>query len=815
MTNESVPQPLSADELRPAVRPESLDFETTEALEPAESWLGQDRAVDAIRLATEIGHDDFNVFVMGTPGSGRRAAVRRLLEEAAAGRERPNDLVYVNNFDTPEKPTAISLPPGVADRLRRAMEELIDDLANAIPALFESEDYKTRRSAIDQEFSEGHEEAMSELFEKARERNVAIMRTPMGFSVAPARDGKVLSPEEYRQLPEDEREEIDNAIEETQQELADILGQVPDQQKEHRRRVEGLNYEMAESGVTRSIARVEAQFEEYEKVLAYLERVKRDLIENAEIFLQEQGEQNQSGFPVATSRHYQKPQFQKYTVNVLVSNDPENHDGAPVIEEDLPTLANLIGRIEYASQMGALVTNFTMIRPGALHRANGGFLVLDTRQVLTEPFAWDALKRSLRSGEITIYSPSERLSLISTVSLDPDPVALDVRVILVGERLHYYLLSAYDPDFAHHFKIAADFSDHMSVEGDAATGYARLMGGLAREAGLAPLDRGAVARMFHESMRMTGDAERLSLNVDTLSDILREAGFHGRKRGAEVIGADDIDTAMSERERRASRIRELGQEAITRDIVLIDTDGARTGQINALSVLDLGNYRFGRPSRVTARARMGAGKVVDIERETELGGPIHSKGMLILQGYLATTYATEAPMSLWASIVFEQSYGGVDGDSASAAELVALLSSLADAPLDQSFAMTGSVNQFGDVQAIGGVNEKIEGFFDICDARGLTGRQGVLIPRANVTHLALRARVAEAVEAGSFRVIPVDSVLQALSILTGEPAGTRGDDGAFPEGSLNARIEAQLQAYASARKAYGAAQAATSGGGRS
>ena len=443
-----------------------------------------------------------------------------------------------------------------------------------------------------------------------------------------------------------------------------------------------------------------------------------------------------------------------------------------------------------------------MIKPGALHRANGGYLILDAQQVLTEPMAWDALKRCLRTGEISIYSAGERLSLISTVSLDPDAVPLKTRVILVGERIHYYLLSALDPDFPQLFKLQADFDDHLAFEEDARDGYARLIATLARQAGLRALDVAAVVTLFQESVRATHDAERLTLNTAHLSDILREADFWAAKRGAERIGEADIERVVSERERRAGRLRELSHEMITRDTVLIDTDGRRTGQVNALSVLQIGGYMFGRPSRLTARTRPGSGKLIDIERETELGGPIHSKGMLILQGYLASTYATTSPMSLWASLVFEQSYGGVDGDSASAAELIALLSSLAEAPVDQSFAITGSVNQFGDIQAIGGANEKIEGFFDICAARELTGRQGVLIPAANVKNLCLRRRVVEAVEQGRFRIIPMRTVDDAIEVLTGLSAGARGEDGAYPEDSLNRRVETRLTEFADIRKSF-------------
>lgn len=778
-----------------------FDFETTESVADLTDWLGQDRSVDAIRMAATIGQRDFNAFVLGTPGSGRHTITQSILADAAGQAPCPSDWVYVNNFAAPQKPTAIELPAGGADKLRKAMEALIDELANDIPALFESEDYQTRRRSIEESFATTHEEEMSEVFEKARARNVAILRTPMGFSFAGLRDGEVMSQEQYEALSDEERETLEAAMAETQEELTAVLRAVPKRQKEHRRQVEDLNQSLARQGVDAAIGDVKDAFAGHEAVETYLEEVRRDLIENAELFLKREDGAEAGTFPVATTKHFAKPQFQRYAVNVIVSYD-ETASGAPVVTEDLPTLANLIGRIEYASQMGALVTNFTMIKPGALHRANGGYLILDARQVLTEPLAWDALKRCLRAGEISIYSPGERLSMISTVSLDPDPVPLKTRVILIGERLHYYLLSALDPDFPHLFKIAADFDDRLALDEDAGDGYARLIATLARRAGIRPLGVAAVVRLMQESVRATGDAERLTLNTSHLSDILKEADFWAGGRRAAQIGAEDIEKVVAERERRAGRLRELSHEAITRDTVMIGTDGRRVGQINALSVLQVGGYMFGRPSRLTARTRPGTGKLVDIERETELGGPIHSKGMLILQGYLAATYATTAPMSLWASLVFEQSYGGVDGDSASAAELIALLSSLAEAPIEQSYAITGSVNQYGDIQAIGGVNEKIEGFFDICAARGLTGRQGVLIPAANVKNLCLRQRVIEAVENGEFRVVPMHTVDDGLAVLTGQPPGERDADGRYPEASLNRRVEDCLTEFARIRRRF-------------
>ena len=795
--------PLEASQLARGVEDIALDFTTSADLEPLEDWPGQDRALDALRMAAKTRFPDFNLFVLGNPGTGRHSAVRALLSEAAEAMPRPSDWVYVNDFDDARRPRAMDLPPGRARVLKDAVERLIDELANEIPAVFESEDYQARRRAIEEAYSDRQEKAMGDLAEKARERGVAIMRTPMGFGVAARRGDEILTPEAYHDLPEETRERIDAAMSEISAELEEILKQVPKGMKDQRSEVEALNVEMTEQVVDDALSEVKAEFAGQENVLEFLEAMRGDIIENAALFLIREDGATVGAFPVATTKHYAKPQFQRYAVNVMVSQPDGTNRAAPVIEESLPTLGNLIGRIEYAAEQGALVTNFTMIRAGALHRANGGFLVLDARQVLMEPFAWDALKRVLRGGEISIFSPGERLSLISTATLEPDPIPVKLRVVLVGERLLYYLLTALDPEFAKLFKIEADFDDRMPRDADSAKLFARLAGSIVRREELRPLDAPGVRRLLLESTRLSDDSERFSLNLGRLSDILREADHWAGSAKAETIAAEHIDKAIDAAERRAGRLRELSHEMIARGTLMIDTEGARVGQINALSVLEIGQSRFGRPSRVSARVRVGSGKVVDIERETELGGPIHSKGVMILSGYLAGHCAPDDPMSLWASLVFEQSYGGVEGDSASAAELFALLSALSELPIDQSFAVTGSVNQFGDVQPIGGVNEKIEGFFDICAERGLTGRQGVLIPETNIKHLVLRRRVVEAVEADRFRIVPIATIDQGIALLTGREAGARGADGLFPEGSVNALVEARLQDFAERRRAFG------------
>ncbi|MCP4181996.1 MAG: AAA family ATPase [Hyphomicrobiales bacterium] len=793
---------LAANQLCATCDSSIFDFKTTKDLKLHDDLIGQERALGAIRMAAKIRHEDFNLFVLGKSGSGRHNAVKKIFQQEAGNKPVPNDWVYVNNFDVPHKPIAIELPPGLAIRLKMAMETLVDDLANNIPALFDSEDYRTQRRHIDQEFDDQNEQSFSQLGKNARKRDIAILRTPMGFAVAAIHKGETIKPEDYNALAKDKRQQIDNNVAVTQKELEAILKLVPNREKERRQSVEILNVRMAEQGVGDSIVEVEDEFKSFKPVTKYLASVRADLIQNADIFLDSEPTQQAGAFPVATSKHYTKPRFYRYTVNVVVSNDPSNEAVAPIVVADLPTLANLIGRVEHVSEMGALTTNFTMIKPGALHLANGGYLILNAREVLTEPFAWDALKRCLESGNISIVSAGEKLGFITTVSLEPDPIPLNVRVVLVGDRMLYYLLASLDLDFQRLFKLQADFNDAGERNDETMQFFASMIGSIAQRNNLRALNPKGVARLLQEGSRLVDDTKKLSLNLGELSDILREADYWTAEAGRKVINSHDIDKAINEKDKRASRIRELSQEAITRGTILIETDGFEIGQINALSILQIGSYRFGRPSRVTAKVRMGTGKVIDIEREVELGGSIHSKGVMILSSYLATNYALNVPMSLWASIAFEQSYGGVDGDSASAAELFALLSALSQLPIDQSLAVTGSINQRGQIQAIGGINEKIEGFYDVCLARNLTGQQGILMPVSNVKNLMLRSRVVESVKKNRFKVIAIETIDQGMEILTGCKAGVRNKNGEFPKESVNGLVESRLREFANRRVVF-------------
>lgn len=801
---KSVPKSLPPDVLRITFDPAELGFATTDEITNLDGHPGQTRAIDAVTLSVRMGLRDFNVYVLGSEGFGRHQAVHRILEAEKTSRPSPPDWAYVNNFDTPHRPRALKLPSGSAVVLRRAMQDMIEDLGNDIPALFETDEYQTQRRVLEEEFGGRHEAELGAFADKARAEDIALVRTPLGFVLAAMVDGEVLQPAAFEELDEEARREIEEKIARLQEELAVVLRNAPKLEKEHRQRLAQLHAEMAERTVTERLAEAKQKMPADPAVAEHLEAVRRDIIDNAEIFLAVASRQQGDGpFPGGLVKFHLLPEFERYQVNVIISHAPDEEPGAPIVEEDLPSMGHLLGRIEHVSDQGALMTNFTLIKPGSLHRANGGFLVIDARRILTEPFAWDALKRCLKNREIAITSMADRVSLVSTVSLEPEPIPLDVRVILIGDRRLYTLLSILDPEFLELFKIQADFETDMPRTPQNAADLVAQIAALARQNELRPINAAAVARLLDEAVRHAGDATKLTLETTALSDLACEANHYAGEAGRSTVLLEDVDRAIEMKDARASRVRERMQEAILRETVLIETDGAAVGQINGLSVYDLGHTRFGRPSRITARVRMGAGKLVDIEREVELGGPLHSKGVLILSGYLSATYALDVPTSLHASIVFEQSYGGVDGDSASSAELYALLSALSEVPIRQSLAVTGSVNQRGEVQAIGGVNEKIEGFFDICHSRGLTGDQGVLIPKANVEHLMLRPDVVAAVADKTFSVIPIATIDEGIEVLTGKAAGRRGKNGAFSKGSVNARVEARMRDYALARRQFG------------
>jgi len=787
-----MPKPLAPDQLYTKCDPE--DLPPSGGTAGVSDDLGQERALDAVRFGVGIRRHGYNIFAHGAPGTGKHALVRRQIEQAASAMQPPPDWCYVHNFQENHKPRALKLPAGRGCRLRGDMEKLIGELRAAIPAAFESEDYQARAQALRSQFSQRQEAAFNELQERANARNVGLIRTPAGLALAPTTKGEVVSPEAFRQWSDETQEKVRSDIGELEKELQEILRKAPQWDRERREHLRGLNQEVVSHAVGQFIEELSKDYGDLPDVIDYVEQVRADLLENAEEFRAPEPQEPQPGAAAVRGGGPREPSFRRYQVNVIVDN--RALEGAPVVYEDLPTHGNVIGRIEQMAQFGALSTDFTLIKPGALHAANGGYLMVDARKLFMQPIIWEEIKRALQSSEIRIHGLTEALGFANTVTLQPEPIPLDVKVVLLGDPMAYYLLSQSDPDFPELFKVAADFDDQVPRDHGNTARYAGLIAGTARREGLRPLSRDATARVIEQAARIAADSERLTLRLRAIDDLLYEADYWAGLDGNAEIVARDVERAIEAQTRRADRVRERSQEQILRDTLLIDTDGEAVGQVNGLSVLQLGEFAFGKPSRITARVRLGRGEVLDIEREVEMGGPLHSKGVLILSGFLGARFARRHPLALSASLVFEQSYGGVDGDSASSTELYALLSALSGVPIRQSLAVTGSVNQLGQVQAIGGVNEKIEGFYDICAARGLTGRQGVLIPSSNVKHLMLRRDVVEAAGRGEFHVYPVETIDQGIELLTGVAAGEPDDRGSFPAGTVNGLAQATLLEFA-------------------
>jgi lon-related putative ATP-dependent protease len=792
-------EPLPAGALCSRCDPGQLEFETTAALPEPDQPFGQARAVDAVALGLDIAGRGYNLFVLGSTGSSRHDVVRRLLEQHGAARPAPADWCYLYNFSDPNKPRALSLPPGEGSRLRAEMQAFVGELGKAIDVAFESHEYRSRIEAIQKEYKQREEDALQALGTKAVEQGVVMLRTPQGFAFAPMKEGQPMTPEQVDALSQAERERIGEVIKSMSEPLLGLMHDLPRLRREMQTRMREASRDTMGFAAGHLIDELKEQFAAHPTVLAFLDEVLKDVVEAGEQ-LREQprsDEDEVGGFTGTLS-------LIRYQVNLLVGHEASDH--APVLVCDNPTYANLVGRVDHMPHMGTLLTNFTLVKPGALQRANGGYLMLDVLQVLAQPYAWDGLKRALKTGSVSIESLPQLLGWVSTLALEPEPIPISLKIVLFGERQHYYLLQALDPDFDDLFKIAADFEDDVSRDADNTRQFAQLAGSIARARGLRPLDRGAVARLVDQAARAAGDAGKLSTETRVLGEVLHEADLASGRAGRDVIARDDVEQALAARIRRADRLRDTMHDAVLRDTLRIATGGAQVGQVNGLAVIGLGEFSFGHPVRISATARLGDGELVDIERESSMGRPIHSKGVLILAAFLRSRYAQGAPFSLAASLVFEQSYSPVEGDSASLAELCALLSALAGLPLKQSLAVTGSIDQAGAVQAIGGVNEKIEGFFDVCRARGLTGEQGVLIPTANVKHLMLRQDVVDAAARGLFHVHAVADADQAIALLTGLPAGARDSRGREPDGSVNQLVAARLAQLSLDRQRYSTGQ---------
>jgi len=783
--------PLTAEEIRPRCSADNLPFKTTDELEDLPGIFGQDRALQAVEFGLGVLHRCFNLYVMGPSGLGKHGIIRKYLSRRAQSEPTPADWCYVRNFEEDYKPRALKLPPGQGKTFKKDMKNLVDDLSKAINAAFEASEYQDQAQNLEKVFNKKQAALIEKHAEKAAAQDIHLSQTPSGFMLLPMENNRVLTEDEYEALPEEEKIIIDQKIAAFQEELEYLVPEMTRQRREHNIKLKKLNRKVALFATSNLIKDARRRYKALPEVVNYLKGVQDDVLDHLEDFTEKDDDSN--------SESSSGDALQRYQVNLIV--DSSRQQGAPVIYLDNPTYHNLVGRIEYESRSSGPNTNFTLIKSGALLQANGGFLVLDAHKILNMPYAWDALKRALYAKKVKIETLDQIAHADTTVTLEPEPIPLRLKIILLGNRNTYYLLHEIDPDFPELFKVEADFDEELKRDDDNTLQYARLIASRARKFQLRALTADAVARVIQFSSRLAEDAEKLSTRLRTIDDLLIEAQYWASQAEHEYITATDVQRAIDAQVSRTERIQRLIQQDIQGGTLMIDSSGEAVGQINGLSVFEIGKYAFGQPSRITASVHMGDGRIINIEREVDLSGSIHDKGVLILSALLASRYTRDTPLSFAASITFEQSYGHIDGDSASLAELCALISALTEIPLKQSFAVTGSLNQQGYVQAIGGVNEKIEGFFEICKLRGLTGEQGVIIPQVNVKNLLLNSEVIEAVEQRQFHIYPVEHYEEALEILTGMAAGDELVDGSFEKDTLNDRVVKKLCQYARLRKA--------------
>jgi lon-related putative ATP-dependent protease len=813
MNKEMFDKPMPARSTRGMVTPERLRHRVDRTqlplssadVSPLEGTIGQPRALDAIAFGLEIDSPGYNLFVAGPTGSGRESSVHDFLRQFAPGRPAPSDWVYVYNFDQADRPRVIRLPRGRGRTLAADLDGFLEAAGREIARAFESEDYAHRRHEALSELQKQHDVLFDQLQAFAADQGFAIQMTSSGIATVPLKDGKPLSAKEFEHLSAQRQQELEQRNAALQECIATMLRQLRQMQKEGAERVRQLDRDVALFVVGPHLEELREAYAALPEVLTYLDQIQHDLPKHLNDFRESESDsesEEASEALLSLLGRQREEHLERYRVNVFVDNDAS--EGAPVIVERNPTYYNLIGRIDYRPTFGAMVTDFRQIKPGALQRANGGFLILQVLDVLSSPYAWQALKRSLISGEVTIENLGEQYSVLTTERLRPEPIPLDVKVILLGPPDIYTLLYQLDPDFQELFKVKADFAPDMDWNDEHQRHYVAFISRRVHEDGLRHFDREAMARVIEEGARLREDQRKLSSRLRDIADVVAEANYWAGKAGHDLVQAADVEQAIAKRKYYSNLIEERIQEMITQGTIMIDTTGAREGQVNGVAVIDLGGYALGMPERITARVSPGRGSVQSIEREIKLSGPIHSKGFLILSGYLAGQYSQQYPLSLAATITFEQSYEEVEGDSASSTELYALLSALANLPLRQGIAVTGSVNQHGEVQAVGGVTTKIEGFFAVCKAKGLTGEQGIIIPVANVPNLMLDEEVIKAVQADQFYIWAVSTIDEGIEILTGREAGQRGPNGQFPEGSVHRLVENRLCDYAERLQAFAA-----------
>lgn len=791
---------LTSEQLYRKCDAAKFDFTTTADLEERLSALGQDRAICAVELGINIKSRGYNLFCLGPEGTGKTSLVKRILEKEGKQRPTPDDWAYVYNFDEPHKPIAVNFPAGAAAGFAKDMEEFAYAMEHDLPEAVKNELYEEQLSVIREKYQEKRNDYVKVLQKKAKGKKVSLLHMPMGVVVAPMKNGEIISPDVFDTLSDDEKNEIMADLNAMQEEIAQHQDDAPGWEEKQTEEIKKLQEKLVKDAIKKPINDIKQKYRGNKKVAEYLKAVQNYILENIPSFVPnydqdskpQTEEEPMAGLLSQLKNQQEEDKYSKFKVNVVVKNVPDS--GAPIVLLDHPTQGNLVGKVERIQQFGALITDFTLIKGGALHRANGGFLLIDARKLLLQPYSWDSLKRALASKEIKIEAPSEDTSF-STISLDPQPIPLDVKVVMTGDAELYDLLSERDPDFSDYFKVEADFGMIIDRTDENEVEYAKLIGSLTKKKNLRSLNKQAVARVIEYSSRLADDSEKLTAHVSSIGDLLKEADYWARKSKASQIGKNHVDQAMKSQIYRSDRVNRAMLEQIDKGTILLDVKGERVGQINGLVVYNFTRNSFGKPTRITTQVRLGRGEFINIEREVAMSGPIHSKGVLILQALIANRFAKRSPLSLSASIVFEQSYGGVDGDSASSTEYYCMLSAIANLPIKQSLAVTGSINQFGEIQPIGGVNEKIEGFFEVCKYNGLTGKQGVIIPRTNVVNLMLREDVLEAVENGQFSIYAIDDVDDGIELLTGIPAGKADKRGRFPKGTVNYMVQQSLEEY--------------------
>jgi lon-related putative ATP-dependent protease len=801
-----LPTELTPDQLRLVCDPGALSFATTDELCESREIIGQRRAQESLEFGLRIRSYGYNVFALGIPGTGKATKINEFLKEEAKGKPVPTDWVYVTNFDNPGAPNAIALPPGCARELIQSADDLIAELKKAIPRAFEDREYANKKKEIVERFEHLRDELLEQENAWAKERGYGVIATPAGVVMVPTKNGEPMRREEFDQLPDEAKEAFAEATGEFQDRMEEAMAKARVLERDMKNEIADLDKKVAAFAVGHLIDEVARRFKDIPEVTDHFERVRSNILDNIGKIRQANADEEVEGkSPMAQMVAKQAESvLDSYGVNCMVDNT--GLDGAPVVFEMSPTYTNLLGRIGQRFEMGALVSDFKQIRPGALHRANGGYLLLEAKDVLTNPFAWDALKRALKNRQIRTEDVLEQYRVFAGPTIEPEPIPLDVKVVLMGAPQLYYLLASLDEDFPKLFKVKADFDTQMSRTDGEIDNYGRFLCTRCKDEGLRPFDRTAVARIVEYGSRLVEDQRKLSSRFSDIADLAREADYWAQVAGADTVAAEHVTKAIEHRVYRSNRIEERVREMIEDGTIMVDVEGSVVGQVNGLSVLSLGDYAFGKPSRITASVAMGRGGVIDIEREVKLAGPIHSKGVMILSGYLSSNFAKDVPLSISARLCFEQSYEGVEGDSASCAELYALLSAISGLPIRQEIAVTGSVNQRGRVQAIGGAIYKIEGYYDVCCAIVRTGTQGVMIPKSNVDNLMLREDVVEAVRDGEFHVYSVETIEQGFELLTGVPAGKRGKDGKYPEGTAFARVDSILREMAECHRDFAAAE---------